>query len=235
MGYFVIIEENVEIGDNVILGHNVVIRKGCRIGSNVAIGDNAVIGKLPMKAARSATTEDITPPPSIIGDDCTIGTGVIIYSGATLGQKVLVADLATIRENVTIGELTIVGRGVSIENQCSIGKCVKLETNSYITAYSEVGDYCFISPCVATSNDNFMGRSEERFKHFKGVTIKKGGRIGVNSTILPGKVIGEDAMVGAGSLVTKDVEPGKVVIGAPARVKREVPENQKLNNQNWQP
>ncbi|MBN2543955.1 N-acetyltransferase [bacterium] len=233
-GYFVVVEDGAIIGDNVRIGHNVIIHADSVIGSNVAIGDNTVIGKLPMKAVRSATTSGKIPPAAEIGDDCTIGTNVVIYRGAKIGNKLLIADLATIREAVSIGDLTIVGRGVTIENECRIGKCCKLETNSYITAYSELGDYVFISPCVATSNDNFMGRSEERFKHFKGVTVKTGGRIGANSTILPGKVIKEDSMVGAGSVVTKDTIPGKIVLGNPAREFKEVPEDQLLKNQGWE-
>jgi UDP-2-acetamido-3-amino-2,3-dideoxy-glucuronate N-acetyltransferase len=157
----------------------------------------------------------------------------VIYRGCEIGRKVLVADLATIRENVTVGDFTIVGRGVAIENYCRIGRYVKLETNAYITAYSELDDRVFIAPCVATSNDNFIGRSEERFKHFKGITVRRGGRIGVNATILPGIIIGEDALVAAGALVTKDVPAHKIVAGVPAKVFRDVPSEQQLQNQNW--
>jgi len=76
-----------------------------------------------------------------------------------------------------------------------------------------------------------MARTKERFKHFKGVTVEKGGRIGLNSTILPGKVIGNDSLVAAGSVVTKDTPSKKIVLGSPARVWRDVPEEQLLENQ----
>jgi acetyltransferase-like isoleucine patch superfamily enzyme len=158
---------------------------------------------------------------------------VVIYAGSVLGNKVLVADLSTVRENVTVGDFTIVGRGVAIENFCKIGSYCKLETNAYITAYSELEDRVFVAPCVATSNDNFVGRTKERFKHFKGVTVKKGGRIGVNATILPGKVIAEDTLVAAGALVTKNTTARKIVAGVPARELRDVPNEQLLENQEW--
>jgi UDP-2-acetamido-3-amino-2,3-dideoxy-glucuronate N-acetyltransferase len=109
-------------------------------------------------------------------------------------------------------------------------KC-KLETNCYITAYSELGDYVFVAPCVVTTNDNYMARSKERFDKFKGVTVKTGGRIGANATILPGKVIEEDGAVAAGSVVTKDVGKEELVLGVPAKKIRNVPENQLLRNQ----
>jgi len=231
VGRYTIIDKDVKIGKGCIIGNNVTIYSETEIGDFVRIDDNTVIGKLPMKAATSATTKEGQLPPAKIGDRCLIGTSVVIYAGATLGKKILVADLSTIRENVTVGDFTIVGRGVAIENFCKVGSYCKLETNVYITAYSELADRCFIAPCVATSNDNYMARSKERFKHFKGVTVKKGGRIGLNATILPGKVIGEDSQVAAGAVVTKDTPSKKIVLGSPARVWRDVPEDQLLENQ----
>jgi acetyltransferase-like isoleucine patch superfamily enzyme len=187
-----------------------------------------------MRAANTAVTRDDELPSCKIASDCIIGTHVIIYRGSDIGPKVLIADLSTIRENVTIGKATIVGRGVAIENKCNIGKYVKLETNVYITAYSDIEDRVFVAPCVATSNDNFVGRTKERFKHFKGVILKKGARVGVNATILPGKTIGEDSLIGAGALVTGDINPKKIVVGVPGKELRDVPEEQLLENQGWE-
>ena len=230
-GYNVVIMNDVTIGEGCMIGSNVVIHEGSKIGNFVRIDDNTVIGKKPMKAANSAITKDQDLPGSIIGNTCIIGTSCVIYRGCEIADKVLVADLSTVRENVTIGQNTIIGRGVAIENFCTIGAYCKLETNVYITAYSTIEDRCFIAPCVATSNDNYVGRTKERFNHFKGVTVKKGGRIGVNSTILPGKTIGEDALVAAGSVVTKDVPSKKIVCGLPAKELRDVPNEQLLENQ----
>jgi UDP-2-acetamido-3-amino-2,3-dideoxy-glucuronate N-acetyltransferase len=231
VGRYTIIDKDVKIGKGCIIGNNVTIYSETEIGDFVRIDDNTVIGKLPMKAATSATTKEQQLSPAKIGDNCLIGTSVVIYAGAVLGEKILVADLSTIRENVTVGDFTIVGRGVAIENFCKVGAYCKLETNVYITAYSELADRCFIAPCVATSNDNYMARSKERFKHFKGVTVKRGGRIGLNATILPGKVIGEDSQVAAGAVVTRDTPSKKIVLGVPAKVWRDVPEDQLLENQ----
>ena len=168
--------------------------------------------------------------PAVLGDYCQIGANVIIYAQCTIGDRNLIADLATIRENVTIGELNIVGRNATIENFCTIGNRNKFETNCYITAYSTVEDYCFIAPCVATSNDNYMGRDKERFNHFKGITIKTGGRLGVNVTVLPGKTIEADSMIAGGSVVTKDVPAETIVLGNPARPVGNVKEAQLLKN-----
>ncbi len=233
IGEFCYIGRNVRVGSGCVIGHRVVIHDDAVIGDNVRLDDGCVIGKLPMKAAISATTKEQDLPACSIADNCMIGTNVVVYRGAEIAERVLIADQSTVRENVTIGKCTIVGRGVAIENFCKIGQYVKLETNVYVTAYSEIGDRAFIAPCVATSNDNYVGRTEERFKHFKGITVKKGARIGVNATILPGKVIHEDALIAAGAVVTRDAPARKISAGAPARAIREVPSEQLLENQGW--
>lgn len=232
-GEFCVVGPGVQVGPGCEIGHNVVLAAGTVIGASVRIDDGAVIGKLPMRAANTAVTKDVQLPPARIGDGCIIGTHAVVYRGAALGQKVLVADLSTIRENVTVGDFTIVGRGVAIENFCTIGRYCKLETNVYITAYSEVGDRVFVAPGVLTSNDNFVGRTEERFKHFKGVTVGRGGRIGVGAVILPGKNVGDDALVAAGAVLTADAPAKTIVAGVPAKKFRAVPPEQLLEAQNW--
>ncbi|MFC1538110.1 N-acetyltransferase [Candidatus Latescibacterota bacterium] len=232
IGRFTVIEEDTVIGDGCKIGHHVVIHKDSKIGANVRIDDNAVIGKLPMAALRSKTTQAGRKLESVeIGEDSIIGTGAIVYAGSTIGNGVLIADTASVREDVTIGNFTIIGRNVSIDNKVTIGSRCKIQTDVYICAYSEIGDDCFIAPCVATSNDNYAGRWKERTKYYKGVTVRKGGRIAVNSTILPGRIIMSDGMAAAGSVVTKDISEGIIVSGNPARKLRAVPENQLLRNQ----
>lgn len=231
LGHNSVVHEDVKIGTNCRIGSGVVIHAGSVIGNNVRIDDNTVIGKLPMKAALSAVTQDQQLDPCIIADDCMIGAMVVIYRGCTVRTKVMVADLASLRENVEVGEYTIIGRGVTIENKVRVGSRCKLETEAYITALSEIGDGCFIAPEVTFTNDNFLGRTKDRFKYHKGVTMKRGSRIGANVTVLPGLTLGEDALVAAGSVVTRDVPARKVVLGSPAKVWRDVPADQLLENQ----
>lgn len=226
-------KKNIVIGDNVQIGDNVVIHEDTIIGDNVRIDDNTVLGKRPMKSVNSAVTKDKELDPLVIGDGVLIGANTVIYRGAMIDDDVLIADLASIREDVSIGEKTIVGRGVSIENQCSIGKKCKIETNAYITAYSTIDDYVFIGPCVSTSNDNYVGRTKERFKHFKGVEIKEGARIGLNCTVLPGIIINEDALIAAGSVVTKNIPKKEIWMGSPAKYFKDVSKKQLLKNQDF--
>ncbi len=232
IGRYTVICEDVVIGERCVIGHHVVIHTGSNIGAGVRIDDHTVIGKRPMAARRSKTT--ITGralDPITIGENAIIGTGAILYAGAAIGRNVLIADTASVREDTSIGDETIIGRNATIDNKVTVGARCKIQTNVYICAYSEIGDDCFIAPCAATSNDNYAGRWKERSKYYKGVTVKNGGRIGVNATILPGKVIHPDGMAAAGAVVTKDITEGTIVCGNPARKLRTTPENQLLKNQ----
>jgi acetyltransferase-like isoleucine patch superfamily enzyme len=232
-GEYCVVGPGAVLGEGCRVGHHVVIHDGTVVGANVRIDDHAVLGKRPMKAANSATTKEQELPPLTVGELSIVGTGVVLYRGAVIEGKVLMADLATVRENVSVGRGTIVGRGVTVENFCTVGRYCKLESECYLCAYSTLEDRVFVAPGVVTSNDNFVGRTQERFKHFKGVTVKKGGRIGAGSVTLPGVTIHEDALVAAGSTVTKDVPARTIVVGQPARVWREVPAEQLLENQGW--
>ncbi|CDI50448.1 acyltransferase [Clostridium tetani] len=230
-GKFTVVEEDVVIGQNCIIGHNVIIHKGSKIGNNVRIDDNTVIGKEPMRSVNSIFKDEKKYSPTKVADECLIGAGAIIYVGCEIGERALIADLAVIREDVSIGEKTIIGKGATIENFCKVGSSCKIQTNVYLTAYSEVEDSVFIGPCAVTSNDNYAARSKERFGKFKGVTVKKGGRIGAGATILPGKIINEDGFVAAGTVVTRDVKVKTIVVGNPSKYYKDVPEDQLLKNQ----
>jgi len=229
LGHFSVVGENVKMGDNVIIGNNVTIHNESIIGNNVRIDDNTVIGKLPMRVRTSALDMAKQLKPCTISDNCVIGTSVVIYRGCSIGAECLVADLSTIREDVTVGNNTIVGRGAAVENFCTIGAFCKLETNAYVTAYSEIEDYVFIAPGVVTSNDKYAARGSADTV-FKGVTVKRGGRIGAQATVLPGITINEDGFAAAGSMVTKDIPTAAIHCGNPAGYMKPVPEEQRLEN-----
>jgi acetyltransferase-like isoleucine patch superfamily enzyme len=109
-----------------------------------------------------------------------------------------------------------------------LGARCKLQAHAYVTAYSTLEDDVFIAPCVVTTNDNFMGRTEARKALVRGPLIRRGARIGGGAVILPGIEIGEEAFVGAGAVVTRDVPARTVVVGSPARYLRSVPPEELL-------
>jgi acetyltransferase-like isoleucine patch superfamily enzyme len=120
----------------------------------------------------------------------------------------------------------ILGRGSLIENDTTVGAGTRIQAEAYITAYSTLEEDVFIAPCVVTTNDNFMGRTEKRKSLMKGPTIRRGARVGGGAILCPGIEVGEEAFVGAGAVVTKDVPPRKLVVGSPARVLRNVNEDE---------
>jgi acetyltransferase-like isoleucine patch superfamily enzyme len=228
LGSFNIIEENVKIGENVTIGNHVTIYEGTIIGDGVRVADGAVLGKQPTPGKTSTVKLSGNVSPLELGNDVTIGTNAVLYAGSTIGSSTLVADLASVRENVEIGAECIVGRGVTVENYVKIGRRVKIQSNAYITAYTTLEDFVFIAPCVTTTNDNFMGRTEERFDKIKGAVVKRAARVGGASILLPGVVVAEETFVAAGALVTKDTDPKTVVKGFPAKNVRMVDERELL-------
>jgi acetyltransferase-like isoleucine patch superfamily enzyme len=213
---------NVTIGADVEIGANVVIHDDTVIGDGCVIQDNVVLGKAPRLSARSTARRDPLPG-LVLGEGAAVCSGAIVYAGSTIGPKTIIGDLASVRERCVIGEGVVVGRGVCVENDTAIGAFCKIQSNSYITAYSTLEDHVFIAPCVTTTNDNFMGRTDERHKHILGAIIRRGARVGGGVVILPGIEIGEEAFVAAGALVTRDVPAKRLVAGLPAKVWRDVP------------
>ena len=203
---------------------------GTVLGDGVKVLENAVVGKQPTLSPRStAKREDL--PATEIGAGTVVSTGAIVFAGSKIGERVILGDQSCVRERVTVGDDVVIGRGSLVENDTTIGAMTKIQADAYITAYSTLEEHVFIAPCVVTTNDNFMGRTERRYGLVKGPTIRRGARIGGGAILCPGVEIGADAFVGAGAVVTKDVEPGMLVVGSPARVLRAVPEDELLENQ----
>ena len=218
-----VIGEGVVIGEDVEIGANVVIHDGTRIGDGCVIQDNVVLGKQPKLSSRSTSKAKAPLAPLELGAGAAVCSGALVYAGTVIGPGAIVGDLATVRERCVLGEGVVVGRGVCIENDVPIGAFTKIQSNSYITAYSELEDHVFVAPCVTTTNDNYMGRTEARHEQIRGAIIRRGARVGGGVVILPGIEIGAEAFVAAGALVTRDVPPGKLVAGLPAQVWRDVP------------
>jgi acetyltransferase-like isoleucine patch superfamily enzyme len=206
-----------------------IVYEGTVLGEGVRVLENAVVGKQPSLGASSTAKRDPLPP-TTIGDGTVISTGAIVFAGSSIGANCIVGDQSCIRERVTLADDCVLGRGSLIENDTTVGAGTRIQAEAYITAYSTLEEDVFIAPCVVTTNDNFMGRTEKRRSLMKGPTIRRGARVGGGAIILPGIEIGEEAFVGAGAVVTKDVPPRKLVVGSPAKVLRDVADDELREN-----
>ena len=204
-----------------------IVYPGTVLGDGCRILDGAVVGKQPTLSPRSTARREELPPAEL-GPGTVVSTGAIVFAGTKLGARVVVGDQACVRERVEIGDDVVIGRGSLVENDTTIGPLTKIQADAYITAYSTLEAEVFIAPRVVTTNDDFMGRTEGRHELVRGPTIRRGARVGGGAVLCPGVEIGEEAFVGAGAVVTKDVPPRVVVVGNPARVLRDVPGDELL-------
>jgi acetyltransferase-like isoleucine patch superfamily enzyme len=198
-----------------------IVYPGTVLGEGVRVLEGAVVGKQPVLSSRSTASREPLPP-TTIGAGTIVSTGAIVFAGATIGARVIIGDQSCVRERVTIGDDVVLGRGSLVENDTTVGALTKIQADAYITAYSTLEESVFVAPCVVTTNDNFMGRTEKRHTLVAGPTIRRGARIGGGAVLCPAVEIGEEAFVGAGAVVTKDVPARMLVVGNPARVLREV-------------
>jgi len=207
-----------------------IVYPGTVLGEGVKVLEHAVVGKQPSLSPRSTAKREPLPPAEI-GDGTIVSTGAVVFAGTRVGARVILGDQSCVRERVVVGDDVVIGRGSLVENDTTIGAMTKIQAEAYVTAYSTVEDNVFIAPCVVTTNDNFMGRTERRHALMKGPTIRRGARIGGGAILCPGVEIGEEAFVGAGAVVTKDVAARMLVVGNPARVLRQVADEELLENQ----
>jgi acetyltransferase-like isoleucine patch superfamily enzyme len=212
-----------EVGDNVVIYPGTVIADGCRIA------DNVVLGKQPALSPRSTARREELPPLEL-GPGTVVSTGAVVFAGTKIGARAIVGDQACVRERCVVGDDVVIGRGSLVENDTTIGALTRIQANAYVTAYSTLEDNVFIAPCVTTTNDNYMGRTERRHALMRGPTIRRGARVGGAAVLLPGVEIGEEAFVGAGAVVLEDVPPRTVVVGNPARHLRQVSDDELLEN-----
>ncbi len=184
------------------------------LGHNVQVDDFVILGRPP----RGREPGELALR---IGDDAVLRSHTVIYAGTTIGRAFQSGHGALVREDTRIGDDCSVGTGSIVEFKVVMGAGVRLHSGVFVPEYSILEDGCWLGPHVVLTNAKFP-LSPRAKETLQGVRVCKRAKIGANATILPGVVIGENALVGAGSVVTRDVPPGTVVAGNPARKVAEV-------------
>jgi len=195
---------------------NLKIYSGVEFGSCPIIEEFSIIGVPP----RGHNEGDLK---TIIGNGAHIRSHTVIYAGNKIGEKFQTGNKVNIRELNEIGDNVSIGTLSVIEHHVRIGNNVRIHSQVFVPEYSVLEDGAWLGPNVVLTNAKYP-LSPEVKKALKGPVIKRGAKIGANVTILPGVIIGENALIGAGSVVVKDVPDDVVLVGNPARIIRNISE-----------
>ncbi len=157
-----------------------------------------------------------------IGSDSVVRSGTIIYNDVTAGSGLQTGHHALIREQTAIGSQCLVGTQAVIDGHTTLGDNVSMQTGVYVPSYTEIGNRVFLGPNATLLNDPYPVRTDDA--DLVGPSIADNASIGGNATVLPEVTIGESAFVAAGAVVTQDVPPETLAVGAPATMKELPPE-----------
>jgi len=214
-GKNVIIEDGCKIGKNVVLEDDVYVDSNCIIRDNVTIkkgttvGANCIIGEY---TADWFEKHDAVLRPVVIGENSIIRSGSIIYSDNIIGDNFQTGHQVTIREKSIIGNNVSVGTLSDIQGNCKIGSYVRLHSNVHVGQLSKIDSFTWIFPYVVLTNDPTPPSN-----NFVGVHVKSFAVVATGAVIMPGIIIGQDSLIGAGAIVTKNVEDYAVVVGNPGK------------------
>ena len=216
VGEYAIIRYGAIIGDGVIIHPFVIIEEGVEIGNNAEIFPGTYIGK-PPRATKAVAREIEYDRRVSVGENCALGPNAVIYYDVTIGNDTLVGDGASVREQSRIGDRCVIGRYTTINYATLIGNDVKVMDHTWLAGNMTIGNNVFISGGVTTTNDNNMGAEGYDPDKVIGPKIGDNVKIGVGAILLPKIKIGNGALIAAGAVVTKDVSPGEIVLGVPAK------------------
>lgn len=197
-----------------MISPHAIIHPGVKLGKDSIVEDYAIIG-VPPAGTRSGQLE------TVIGENAVIRSHTVIYAGNRIGKGFQTGNKANIREMNEIGDNVSIGTLSVVEHHVTIGKGVRIHSQAFVPEYSVLEDECWLGPQTVLTNARYP-RSLSVKEELKGVRICRAAVIGAHATILPGIVIGPRALVGAGSVVVRDVAEGDVVAGNPAIVINQV-------------
>ena len=187
-----------------------IVYAGVKLGQGIVIEDFCILGAPPRGFADGELE-------TVMGDGAHVRSHTVIYAGNHIGRNFQTGNKVNIRELNAIGDDVSIGTLSIIEHHVNIGNRVRIHSQVFVPEYSILEEECWLGPNVVLTNAKFP-MSPNVKQDLKGPIIRRRAKIGGNATILPGVIIGEDALVGAGSLVSRDVPDGAVVVGNPARV-----------------
>jgi acetyltransferase-like isoleucine patch superfamily enzyme len=193
------------------------IHAGVELPDDAVVGEFVVLGVLPSGAGEPGALRTTLGPGAIIRSH------TVVYAGVTIGARFQAGHGALVREHTTLGDDVSLGSHSIVEHHVRLGNRVRVHSGAFIPEFSTVEDDAWIGPFVVFTNARYP-KSKNAKRELVGPRIGRGARIGAGAILLPGVVVGAYSLVGAGALVTCDVPEGKVVVGNPARVRKDVAE-----------
>jgi acetyltransferase-like isoleucine patch superfamily enzyme len=204
-----LVAQGVSLGEGVHVGAYVVIHPGVELGAGSFVGSHCELG-VPLGGARLPADGDNGR--LVIGPGSTIRSGSILYTSSSFGPRLECGHRVTIRENTVAGDNLRVGTLSDIQGDCRLGDYVRLHGNVQVGKGCVLGSYVWIFPFVVLTND-----PHPPSHHCIGVVMEDFAVLGAHSVVLPGVRLGRESVVGAGSVVKNDVEPGVLASGSPAK------------------
>lgn len=191
------------------------VLEGVELGQGVVLRPPCIVGE-------PARGQQVGQVPTRIGAGSVIRSFTVVYAGALLGERVQTGHGALIREGNVVGDDSSIGSYAVLEGRCTIGKRVRIHSQCFLESVT-MGDDVFVGPGVIFTDDPHPP-CPKFVECGQGVVVESGAKIGGGVVLLPGVTVGARALIGGGSVVTKDVPPHAVVVGNPARVVKTVEE-----------
>lgn len=205
----VIIEDHVVVGDNCYIDYNTIIKENVTLGANSFVGANSILGEFLQDFFDGNVNKK---HPLTIGEHALIRSGAIIYGDTEIGPYFQAGHRVTIREKTHMGEHVILGTLSDVQGDCQIGNYVHMHSNVHIGMKATLKDFVWIYPYVVLTND-----PTPPSETLDGVTVEKFAVVCTGTVVLPGLHIGQDALIGAGTTLTKDVPDMTIMVGNPGR------------------
>jgi acetyltransferase-like isoleucine patch superfamily enzyme len=209
----------IQIAAGCRIGAHTVICGGTRLGQSARIEEGVIVGK-PETGYAVGHLYPGAGADTVIGPEVTLRAGAILYAGTGIAEATVVGHHTLLRSFVIVGAGTQLGHHLTIERATRIGDGVRCSPGSHITSSCVLADHVFLGAGIRTVNDReLIWRDLDRRPELVPPRFERGARVGSGSTILAGVVIGERALVGAGSVVTRNVPADATAYGVPARVR----------------
>lgn len=216
IGEFAIVRPGAVLGDGVTILPHAIVDANVEVGAGTELQPGSYLGRRP-RAAGVISREPTFEERLRIGANCSVGFNAVVYYDVEVGDDTLLGDFSSIRETARIGDGCVIGRAAVVDREVEVGARTLIGFGSVIAAKSIIGESVFIAPGSRTTNDNALGTDGWVEDQAAGAKIEDGAKLGSGAILLPGVTIGSEAIVGAGSVVTRDVAAGSTVVGSPAR------------------